>query len=170
MIKENNNMIFNNYMQIAINEAKKNIKDGLDKEKQEIPIGCVIIDNETGKIIAKSCNTTVKNKNPLQHSEIVCINKAFKVLKTNQLNNYSMFITLEPCIMCAGAIMLSKIGKIYIGCQSEKTGAIINNFKIFDKKNINHKPEIYFPIMEKECKKLIQDFFIKRRQQIIIKY
>ena len=162
----NSNELFNKNMKIAINEAKKRLKKDINEEKQEIPIGCVITDNITGKIIAKSCNKTIKNKNPLQHCEIICINKALKKLNTNRLENCSIFITLEPCIMCASAIMLSKIGKIYIGCLSEKTGAIVSNLQLFNQKISNHKPEIYYPIMEEECKSIITDFFKKRRIKI----
>ena len=149
---------FNNYMQIAIDIAKKQNKN-IDRDKHEIPIGCVIVDNTTGKIVAKSSNKTISKNNPTFHSEIICINNALKKLKTNRLENCSMYVTLEPCCMCAGAIILAKIGKIYIGCMSEKTGCGINNYSHFTSKISNYKPEVFYPIMEDECKQLIKDFF-----------
>ncbi len=148
---------FNNYMNIAIQIAKKIEKN------TEVPIGCVIVDNKTGKILAKNSNKVKKTNNPIQHAEIVCINKALKKINKDRLDDCSMYVTLEPCLMCTGAIYLSKIKKIYIGCLSDKTGAIISN------KNYNccnHKPEIFYPIMEEECKKLILNFFKKKRTKI----
>ena len=145
-------------MQIAINiaEQKSNNKN---KKKSEIPVGCVIIDNKTGKILAKSCNKTIKLNNPTQHAEIICINRALKKSSQSRLNGCSMYVTLEPCGMCAGAIALAKVGKLYIGCLSKKTGAIVSNKCYFDSTVCNHKPEIFYPIMENECKQLIVNFF-----------
>ena len=166
---------FSNYMEIAIETAEKQLlknratKYRLKKNKKEIyfenyhqleiPVGCVIIDNTTKKIISKSCNKTRCKNNPTQHAEIICINQAMKKLNTNRLTNCSMYITLEPCCMCAGAIALSKIGKVYIGCLSKKTGAVISNLHYFMRNICNHKPEIYYPIMEKECRELLRGFF-----------
>ena len=119
--KCNNVNGYSNYMQIAIDVAERQlIKQPHTDHEHEIPIGCVIVDNKTGKILAKSCNKTIKSNNSLQHAEIICINRALKKLSTNRLTNCSMYITLEPCIMCAGAIMLSKIDRLYIGCLSQK--------------------------------------------------
>ena len=154
-----NNKTFNNYMKIALNISKRNKKTIND----EVPVGCVIVDNKTGTILAKSCNRTKKTNNPIQHAEIVCINKALKKIKKDRLTNCSMYITLEPCLMCTGAIILSKIKKIYIGCLSKKTGYMISNGGCLDNNKNNHKPEIFYPIMEKDCKKIIVDFFKKKR-------
>ena len=150
--------MFNKYMKIAIDVAKKQNKNK-PKNKQEIPVGCVIVDNLTNKIVAKSCNKTISKNNPLMHAEIICINKALKKLQTNRLTNCSMYITLEPCCMCSGAICLAKISKIYIGCTSEKTGCVISNHRHFNSSVANYKPEIYYPIMEEDCKNLIKSFF-----------
>ena len=109
----------------------------------------------------KNKKKKIKKNKPTQNTEVICINKALKKKKTDRLTDCSIYITLEPCSMCAGAICLAKLGKIYIGCLSKKTGAIVSNAGIFSHKNCNHKPEIYFPIMEDECKKLIDEFFDK---------
>ena len=168
--RESNKEIFNNYMQHAIDAIycnnRKSYKNKSDKTQEtlEIPVGCVIVDNKTGDIIAKSNNKTIKTNNPIQHAEIICINKALKKLNKNRLTQCSMYVTLEPCCMCAGAISLAKIDKLYIGCLSEKTGAILDNNSFLEKKT-NHKPEIFYPIMEEECKKIISDFFRKKRKQ-----
>lgn len=145
-------------MQIAVDVAQQ-----ATKANDEIPVGCVIVDDVSKNIVAKASNKTIKQHNPTKHAEIACINEALKKLKTDRLTNCSMYVTLEPCLMCAGAISLAKVGKIYIGCESTKTGAIINNIRLFSQHYCNHKPEIYYPIMEQECKKLIEDFFKKTR-------
>ena len=149
---------FTNYMQIAINIAKKEANK-TNKKIQEIPVGCVIVDNFTGKIVASSCNKTRRLNNPIQHAEIICINKKKKKYKSNRLERCSIYITLEPCGMCTAAIALAKIDSIYIGCLSKKTGAIVSNINYFNSSVCNHKPKIYYPIMEQECINLIQTFF-----------
>lgn len=158
-----NNNTFNNYMHEAIKVAEKQIKNhrynNATHNNCEIPIGCVIVDNKTGKIISKSCNQIIKTNNPTQHAEIVCINKALKKINTNRLINCSIYCTLEPCSMCASAIMLAKIERLYIGCLSKKTGAVVSNIHLFKRKTCNHIPDIYYCIMEKECKKLLRGFF-----------
>ena len=159
-IKKANKNSFSNYMQLAIDIAERQLKGQKHiGDNCEIPIGCVIVDDKTGKVIAKSCNKTIKLNNPTQHAEILCINKALKKLKTNRLNHCSIYITLEPCAMCATAIMLAKIDRVYIGCLSPKTGAIISNLHIYKRTICNHKPDVYYCIMEKECKELLRGFF-----------
>lgn len=159
-IKKANKNSFSNYMQLAIDIAERQLKGQKHiGDNCEIPIGCVIVDGKTGKVIAKSCNKTIKLNNPTQHAEILCINKALKKLKTNRLNHCSIYITLEPCAMCAAAIMLAKIDRVYIGCLSPKTGAIISNLHIYKRTICNHKPDVYYCIMEKECKELLRGFF-----------
>ena len=150
---------FNNYMQMAIDVASNGKKRNKNTKEIEIPIGCIIVDNKNHTILAKSCNRTQKTKNPTQHAEIICINTALKKINSDRLTNCSMYVTLEPCGMCASAIALAKIGNLYIGCLSKKTGAVISNCNYFDSKICNHKPKIFYPIMEKECTKLICDFF-----------
>ncbi len=125
----------------------------------EIPIGCVIVDNDTGKVLARAHNETIKTNNPTRHAEIVCIDKAMRRLRTNRLTNCSMYVTLEPCCMCAGAISLAKIDRLYIGCLSRKTGAVVSNLHYFLRNNCNHRPDVYYPIMEEKCRGLLRGFF-----------
>ncbi len=157
-ISTNNNKIFNNYMQIAIDVAKKqNIH--LAKKQQEIPVGCLIVEDKTKKILAKSCNKTISKCNPLYHAEIICLHKAMRKLNTNRLTGCSMYVTMEPCCMCSGAIVLSKISNVYIGCLSEKTGCAVSNYNYFHSSVANSKTNVFYPIMEEACKKLIKEFF-----------
>ena len=154
--------LFNNYMQKAIEVAERQFRNQKVKNCNpyaEVPIGCVIVNNKNGQIVAKSCNKMVSSNNPTQHAEIVCINKALHKLKTNRLTNCSMYITLEPCTMCVAAIMFAKIDRLYIGCLSPKTGAVVSNIHFFKRSICNHIPAVYYCIMEKECRELLRGFF-----------
>jgi tRNA(adenine34) deaminase len=142
-------MTFRNFMNIAISEAKK--------QDNEIPIGCVII--YKNDILFKSSNQS--KENPLAHAEIIAINQALNILGGKFLQLCDMYVTLEPCPMCAFAISLARIKNLYIGTQNQQYGAIT---KLNMYHNVcNHKPNIYFGIAEQECKNLLKDFFEKRR-------
>ena len=133
------------YMNIAIKEAKKAYKS------EEVPVGAVIVKNN--KIIAKAYNKKEKTKNVIKHAEIIAISKACKKIKNWRLDDCEMYITMEPCMMCSGAIEQSRIKKIVYGVKNE-------NYGYTDKiKNI----EIISQVCEKECKDLVQSFFKKRR-------
>ncbi|MDD3453266.1 MAG: nucleoside deaminase [Bacilli bacterium] len=138
------------FMKIAINEAKKAYK------KQEIPIGCVIVKNN--KIISKAHNKKEKTKQVTAHAEILAINKACKKIKSWHLNDCILYTTLEPCMMCTGAIIQSRIKKIYYATKSEKFGMLesLNN----NEYNLN----ICSGVLEKESKELLKKFFDKRRK------
>lgn len=144
------------FMNEALNQAKKAYK------KQEIPVGAVIVKN--GKIIAKAYNLKETKKNTLAHAEMIAIEKASKKLKSWRLSDCEMYITLEPCPMCAGAIMLSRINKIYIGTMDEKTGACGSVFNMFEYK-FNHQVEIEYGILQKDCENILKDFFKNLREK-----
>ncbi len=144
------------FMNEALNQAKKAYK------KQEIPVGAVIVKN--GKIIAKAYNLKETKNNTLAHAEMIAISKASKKLKAWRLTGCEMYITLEPCPMCAGAIMLSRIDKIYIGTMDKKTGACGSVFNMFEYK-FNHKVETQYGILEKECSNILKDFFKNLRNK-----
>ena len=142
------------FMDIAIIEAKKAFSDN------EVPVGCVIVHN--GQIIAQSHNTTEKESDATCHAEINAIKDAEKFLKQKVLNECDMYVTLEPCPMCAGAIINSKIKRIYIGAEEPKSGCFGSKID-FNKIGFNHTPEVYMGINEEECKNLMKDFFEKKR-------
>lgn len=138
------------YMNIAIEKAKKAYKLG------EIPVGAVIVQNN--KIIGSGFNQREKKNNALAHAEILAINSACKKLKSWRLLNSAIFVTLEPCIMCAGAILNAKIEKIVFGTKSyEKT--IFGSLNETNKFLYYNKLEIISGVCEKECRKIIQKFF-----------
>lgn len=139
----------------AIKEAKKSLKS------DDVPIGAVIIEN--GKIIARGHNKKQKKQIATSHAEIEAINKACKKKKTWYLENCIMYVTIEPCMMCCGAIIQSRIKKIVYGSKNEKFGYVESIDEVFNKKN-NHKVEIEKGILEKECSKLVKDFFKEKRK------
>ena len=145
------------YMKIALGEAKKALF------KDEVPIGGILVDVVTNEIIAKSFNKVNKEKNAIYHCEIDLIIHACKKLSSKYLNNLVMFVTLEPCLMCASAIKEAHIKKLYFGAYDEKKGGIETN-KLFSNAKHTFKTEVYGGIMEKECNALLKEFFKTIRQ------
>lgn len=142
-----------NFMNEALFEAQKAF------DQNEIPIGAVIVHN--GKIIAKAHNMCEKYNNPLMHAEIVCLMNAYEKHNTKMLDECEMYVTVEPCPMCAGAILNSRIKRLYIGCPEPKSGAFgsvinISEFSV-------HKCEVYFGFSEDESKNLMKNFFKNKR-------
>lgn len=139
------------FMKEALKEAKKAY------EKLEVPVGAVIVKN--GKIIARAHNQKETKFDTTKHAEILAIQKASKNLKSWRLLDCDMYVTLEPCSMCAGAIINSRIRKVYIGANDEKTGAVGSVFNLFTDYKFNHNVQFEKGILDNECKKILQDFF-----------
>ncbi len=133
-------------------------------KKNEIPIGCVIVDEENDKIIAKAHNLVETNKNPNSHAEMLAINIACQNLSTKNLSHCVIYITLEPCTMCASAIANARLGKIYYGLANKKHGAIENGIKFFTTDSSFYKPEIYHNIQQDLSFKIMKKFFSKIRK------
>ena len=147
--------IYEKFMKVALKEAEKSYNDG------EVPIGAVIVLD--GKIIARGRNKRNKSKNAIAHAEILAINKACKKFNDWRLENAEMYVTLEPCPMCAGAIANSRIKKVYFGAYERKSGAVLSNFHILFSTGLNHQVEVEGGIMEEECSNLIKNFFKNKR-------
>lgn len=141
----------NKFMKQALKEAKKAY------EKLEVPVGALIV--KDGKIIAKAHNLKETKTDTTKHAEILAIQKASKKLESWRLLDCEMYITLEPCSMCAGAIINSRIKKIYIGALDEKTGAAGSVLNLFEDYKFNHKVEVEKGVMQKECENILKDFF-----------
>ena len=141
----------NKFMKEALKEAKKAYK------KLEVPVGAVIV--KDGKIIAKAHNLKDTKTDTTKHAEILAIQKASKKLESWRLLDCEMYITLEPCSMCAGAIINSRIKKVYIGALDEKTGAAGSVLNLFEDYKFNHKVEVEKGVMQKECENILKDFF-----------
>ena len=145
------------YMELALKEARKAYK------KDEVPVGAIIV--KSGKVIAKAYNQKEKKQNPTKHAEIIAIEKACKKLKTWHLDDCILYVTLEPCLMCAGAIIQSRIKKVVYAASSEKFGYIESIDNVFNNKKNNHLVEIEKGICKKESQELLKKFFKQKRKQ-----
>jgi len=145
------------YMQEALEEARKAAAMG------EIPIGAVII--KDGRIIGRGHNQTETRKDPTAHAEILAIRQAAETLGGWRLLNCEMYVTAEPCSMCAGAIVWSRIEKLHIGTMDPKAGACGSVFNIPQEKKLNHYVEIETGLMQEECSCLMKDFFKQLRKK-----
>ena len=144
------------YMLEALKEAE------LAAQEDEVPIGCVIV--KDNQIIARAHNQRDKSNNPLGHAETLAIKKASEVLNDWQLVDTELYVTIEPCLMCAGAIIQSRIGKVIYGAPDLKGGAFGSSLNVLDAKNINHRPEVVGGILEKECTEIIKSYFKSKRK------
>ena len=145
------------FMKIALKEAEKAY------EKGEVPIGAVIVLD--GKVIAKSQNKRNTSKNATHHAEILAINKACKKLKGWRLEGAELFVTVEPCPMCAGAIANARIKKVYFGAYEKKSGCAISKYPILTDNGLNHSVEFEGGILEQPCATIIKDYFKSKRQK-----
>ena len=144
------------YMKEALKEAKKAY------EKLEIPVGAVIV--KDGKIIARAHNQKETKFDTTKHAEILAIQKASKKLKSWRLLDCEMYVTLEPCSMCAGAIINKRNKKVYIGTMDEKTGAVGSVFNLFEDYTFNHKVEFETGVLKEECENILKRFFKELRK------
>ena len=154
---------FLNYMdkyEIYMLEALKEAESAAQED--EVPIGCVIV--KDNQIIARTHNQRDKSNNPLGHAETLAIKKASEALNDWQLVGTELYVTIEPCLMCAGAIIQSRIGKVIYGAPDLKGGAFGSSLNVLDAKNINHRPEVISGILEKECTEIIKSYFKSKRK------
>ncbi len=143
------------FMRLALEQAKISADEG------EVPVGAVIVRN--GELVSVGRNRREKEKNALCHAEIEAINNACKKLGGWRLWECEMYVTLEPCPMCSGAIINSRLIRVTYGAADEKNGALNSVMKMFDFP-FTHKPEIVSGVLEKECAEILSDFFKKLRQ------
>ena len=145
------------YMKEALKEAE------LAKLEDEVPIGCVIVKDD--QIIARSHNQRDKTNNPLGHAETLAIKRASEVVGDWQLVDCTLYVTIEPCIMCAGAIIQSRIKKVVYGAPEYKGGAFGSSIDILNAENINHRPEVIKGVLEEECSAIIKEYFKSKRNK-----
>ena len=144
------------YMRQALKEAEKAYK------KLEVPVGAIIV--KDGKIIARAYNQKETKTDTTKHAEILAIQKASKKLNSWRLLDCEMYITLEPCTMCAGAMINARIKKVYIGTMDEKTGAAGSVFNLFEDYKFNHKVEVEKGILKQDCEEILKKFFKELRK------
>ena len=143
------------FMKEALKEAKKAY------DKLEVPVGAVIV--KDGKIIARAHNLKETKYDTTKHAEILAIQKASKKLNSWRLIDCEMYVTLEPCSMCAGALINSRIKKVYIGASDQKTGAVGSVFNLLEDYTFNHKVEYEKGVLQDECESILKEFFRKLR-------
>lgn len=147
------------YMRRALELAKQ------AAENDEVPIGAIVVDSLTGKIIAEAGNQSAHNGDATAHAEILAIQQACKKLNQPRLWDMDMYVTLEPCTMCAAAISFVRIKHLYFGATDKKGGAVVSGVKFFETPTCHHRPTVEYGILAEESTKLLQDFFQKKRKK-----
>jgi tRNA(adenine34) deaminase len=131
--------------------------------KNEVPVGAVVV--YQGKVVGRGYNKSISSHDPCAHAEIIALQQAAKRLKNYRLAETDMYVTIEPCAMCAGAMVWARVKKLYIGAKDPKTGACGSVFNIINSKKLNHRIKLHQGILETECRRIIQDFFKKKRKK-----
>jgi tRNA(adenine34) deaminase len=142
-------------MQMALDEARAAAARG------EVPVGCVIVRNS--EVLVRAGNRTLADKDPTGHAELIAIRAAAAALGSERLTDCDLYVTLEPCAMCAGALSFARMRRLYFGASDLKGGAVENGVRFFESPSCHHRPEVYGGIGESECAGLLKDFFQARR-------
>ena len=132
-------------------------------EADEVPVGAVVFKTDSGAIIATTHNRTETDKNPLAHAELLAIRQACRTLGVKRLNGYSLFVTLEPCAMCAGAIAWARLDALFYGASDPKTGGVEQGARVFNHPQTHHKIHIEKGIYADDCGALLTHFFKQKR-------
>jgi tRNA(adenine34) deaminase len=143
------------FMDLALEQARTAAQAG------EVPVGCVVV--REGAVIAAAGNRTLSDRDPTAHAELLAIRQAAMLLGSERLTDCDLYVTLEPCAMCAAAISLARIRRLYYGAADPKGGAVESGVRFFSAATCHHRPEIYGGIGEREARALLKDFFAARR-------
>jgi tRNA(adenine34) deaminase len=143
------------FMQMALDEASAAAQRG------EVPVGCVIV--RGGEVVARAGNRTLADKDPTAHAELLAIRQAAAALGSERLTDCDLYVTLEPCAMCATAMSFARIRRLYFGAADPKGGAVEHGVRFFSQATCHHRPEVYGGINESESAALLRDFFAARR-------
>ncbi|MHC4213049.1 MAG: tRNA adenosine(34) deaminase TadA [Planctomycetota bacterium] len=145
------------FMRAAIEAAH------IAEENGDVPIGAVIVHQD--RIIAKAYNQRQQLNDPTAHAEIIALTQAAEFIQNWRLHGCTIYVTLEPCPMCAGALVLARMDRLVYGCDDPKTGACSSLYNIVQDERLNHRLDVTKGVLEKQCSQLLQDFFKKRRKQ-----
>jgi tRNA(adenine34) deaminase len=143
------------YMRMALEEAKKAAQEG------EVPVGAILA--KGNRVLAKDHNRCIKLNDPTAHAEILVLRKAGKALRNYRLIDTVMYVTVEPCPMCASAMVHGRIARLVYGTREPKSGAVESKIRFFDDSSLNHKVEVERGVLEKECADVLKSFFKERR-------
>ncbi|HIY92856.1 nucleoside deaminase [Companilactobacillus sp. HBUAS56275] len=149
----------NKYMDLALDEAKK------AGDRGEVPIGCIIVDNQTGEVISVGSNEREETQNAIKHAEIIAIEAACEKIGSWRLEHTSLFVTLEPCPMCAGAIINSRVEEVIFGASDPKAGSVGSINNLLAETRYNHQPEVLRGVKEQEAGDLLRNFFREIRRK-----
>lgn len=145
------------FMREALAEAEKAHQAG------EVPVGAVVVDKE-GRIIGRGHNLVVAGHDPSGHAEIIALRNASQNIKNYRLDNCAIYVTLEPCSMCSGAIIGARLTRLVYGAKDQKAGAAESVFKLFDEKRVNHHTDVTAGVLEEDCLRILQSFFVELRK------
>ena len=143
------------FMMLALEEARAAAAEG------EVPVGCVVVSD--GGVVARTRNRTIGDRDPTAHAELVAIRQAAAALGSERLTECDLYVTLEPCTMCAAALSFARIRRLYYGASDPKGGAVESGVRFFDQATCHHRPEVYGGIAEGEASALLREFFKARR-------
>ena len=146
-----------NFMEVALQEA------ALAAERGEVPVGCVIVDSVSGDIVARNGNRVEELRDPTAHAEMIALRETTKAFGETRLPGCDLYVTLEPCPMCAMAISFARIRRLYFGAADVKGGGVENGPRIFDQSTCHHRPDVYGGIGESDAAALLKSFFAARR-------
>ena len=144
------------YMRIALEEARR------ARQIDEVPVGAVLVD-ESGDLIAAACNRTIANADPTAHAEILTLRAAAEKLRNYRLLYTTLYVTIEPCLMCMGAVVHARVARVVFGAPDSKWGAAGSLYHFALDPRLNHRPEVVAGVCEIECRELIQEFFRLKR-------
>lgn len=133
-------------------------------ENNEVPVGAIIVERQSSKVLAAYGNQMRQNHSSLAHAEMLALQKAMAIIKNERLTGCDMYVSLEPCPMCAQAISFARIERLYFAAEDKKSGGVINGPKIFESSSCHHQPNINQGLMENESSKLLKDFFKSKRK------
>ena len=142
-------------MELALDDARAAGARG------EVPVGCVVV--RDGEVVARAGNRTIADRDPTAHAELLAIRQAAAALRSERLADCDLYVTLEPCAMCAAAMSFARVRRLYFGAGDTKGGAVENGVRFFSAATCHHRPEVYGGINESECAALLRDFFAARR-------
>ena len=147
------------YMQAALEEAKAAY------QRDEVPVGAVLVDCASGEIVARASNRTIELSDPTAHAEILAIRDRCSQLGVQRIPDHDLYVTLEPCTMCAGALSFARIRRIIIGAPDKKGGGVLHGAQFYEQPTCHHRPEIVSGLIADECGQILKDFFKEKRSK-----
>jgi len=145
------------FMQIALDEARAAAAAG------EVPVGAVLVRESDGVVVARAANRTIRDCDPTAHAEVVVLREAARSMENYRLAGTTLYVTIEPCSMCAGAIIQARVPRVVYGCDDIKGGAVRSCFEVLSHPKLNHQVEVTAGVLATECAAVIQTFFAERR-------